>query len=117
MSKRWVLGLWLVCAAAAAPNPADWVPARWPWTDPKSLDLLESGPVNCLLLRDYPAAFVSAASARGVVTLAVVKPGADVEAEARRALAAKVDGVVLEGEFPDAVVAAVRASGLPVIEL
>ena len=34
---------------AIAPPP-DWVPARWPSGDPKSLELLRDTPVNCWLL-------------------------------------------------------------------
>jgi hypothetical protein len=96
----------LVCVAA--PKPADWVPARWPWADVKSLDLLADSPVNCLLLRDYPAEFVTAAAGRDLVTLAVLTPGPDVQASARAAITSKVNGIVLEGEFPEGVVAGVR---------
>ena len=28
----------------------DWVPARWPSNDPRSLDLLDHSPINCLWL-------------------------------------------------------------------
>ena len=60
----------LVCSAA--PKPADWVPVRWPWSDTQSLDLLNGTPVNCLLLTYATPEFVSAAAARGIVTLAVL---------------------------------------------
>src|SRR3712207_6583628 len=95
MSKRWAVALVLAAVAQAAPKPADWVPARWPWGDAASLDLLKGTPVNALLVRDYSPEFVEAANARGLVTLAVVKPGED----ARKAIAAKVSGIVLEGDF------------------
>src|SRR5579872_522214 len=94
--------------AAPVPDPANWVPARWQFNDAKSLELLADSPINCLLLRSYSADLVSAASARGLVTLAVVKPGADPLADARKALQAKVNGIVLEGDFPPAVSAGVR---------
>jgi hypothetical protein len=81
----------LLCAAA--PKPADWVPVRWPWTDERSLDLLTGTPVNCLLLRHPGAAFTAAVQARGIVALAVVAPG-------EQPPAAKVDGIVYEGDFP-----------------
>ncbi|MBS1857525.1 MAG: hypothetical protein JST11_19310 [Acidobacteria bacterium] len=84
----------LVCAAI--PKPADWVPVRWPWADAASLDLLQGTVVNCVLVRHPAAEFTRAATARGIVTLAVIAPGED----ARAALAAKVDGVVYEGDFP-----------------
>ncbi|HLK66709.1 MAG TPA: hypothetical protein VKU19_24910 [Bryobacteraceae bacterium] len=104
---------------AAVPQPADWVPIRWPWADVQSLDLLDGSPVNCLLLKTYPPDLVSAAAAKGAVTLALLTPASDPIAAAQRALAAKVTGIVLEGDFADDVVAAVRtASGTaPVIEL
>jgi hypothetical protein len=96
----------LLCASV--PPPAGWVPVRWPWADAQSLDLLSGTAVNCLLLTSYPAQLVAAASARGLVTLAVIAPGGDVAAAARRAKAAKVDGLVLESEFPDGAAAGVR---------
>ena len=110
-------------ACAAVPRPANWVPMRWPtisqWTTALSLDLLSGSPVNCLLLRDYPQDFVSAATGRGLVTLAILTPSGDVLAAARHALDAKVTGLVLEGEFPEGTAASVReaAAGAPVIEL
>ncbi len=109
----------LPAICGAAPKPADWVPVRWPWSDARSLDLLRESPVNCLLLRDFPADLVAAAANRGLATLAVLKPAGDPVAEARKAIAAKVDGVVLDGDFTDAAIAGVRdaAKGAIVIEL
>jgi len=103
----------------AVPEPSDWVPVRWPWQDAKSLDLLADGPVNCLLLKRYSPELVAAAGSRGLVTLAVLTPGGDVVAAARSALAAKVTGIVLEGDFPEGASAGVRsaAPGVTVIEL
>src|SRR5690349_20049843 len=100
-------------------KPADWVPARWPWTDAKTLDLLAGSPVNCLLLQSWPAEFVAAADGRSVATLAVLTPGPDTVAMARQALAAKVTGIVLEGDFPEGAASAVReaAGRAPVVEL
>src|SRR5205823_13973226 len=95
-----ILG-WAPVLCAAAPPPADWVPVRWPWTDIQSLELLTGTPMNCLLLKSYPEAFVAAAADRGAVTLAVLTPGGDTVAAARGALRAKVNGIVLEGEFPE----------------
>ncbi len=105
--------------SSAVPRPADWVPVRWPWNDVKSLELLSGTAINCLLLKTYPEAFVAAAAARGLVTLALLTPGGDVVAAARRALDAKTSGIVLEGEFPEGAAAGVReaAAGAPVIEL
>jgi hypothetical protein len=104
---------------AAVPRPAEWVPMRWQWSGVPSLDLLAGTPINCLLLSTYPESLVSAATGRGLVTLVILKPSGDVVAAARRALAAKVTGLVLEGEFPEGTAAGVReaAAGAPVIEL
>ena len=116
---RWgaVLGL-LPLLHAAAPPPSDWVPMRWPWSDPASLELLSGTPINCLLLKTVLPDFVQAAAARGVVTLAVLAPDGDVAGAARRAMAAKVTGIVIEGDLPEGA-ATVReaAGGAPVIEL
>ena len=105
---RWVAVLGfarLLCGAAPPPPPATWVPVRWPWADPRSLDLLAGTPVNCLLLKTYTPEFIAAAQARGVVALALLAPGGDIDA----ALAAKVDGIVLEGEFPEGTAAGIQS--------
>ncbi|HWB86255.1 MAG TPA: hypothetical protein VG675_19075 [Bryobacteraceae bacterium] len=111
--------LFIPLMCIAAPRPADWVPARWPWQGAKSLELLTSSPVNCLLLQSYSPEFLSAAAARSIVTLAVLSPGGDPAAAARRALAAGVNGIVLDGDFPQGTPGAVRAAAgsAPVIEL
>ena len=117
---RWTAALWLLpLAYASAPRPADWVPARWPWADPQSLELLTGSPINCLLLRQYQPELIAAANSNGIVTLAVLQPGGDAPAEARKALSAHVTGLVLDGDFSDTVAAAVReaAGTAPVIEL
>ncbi len=110
---------WTALLGAGVPQPVDWVPARWQWSDPKSLDLLNGSPVNCLLLKTYSADLEAAAAERGLVTLAVVTPDGDAVAEVRKALAAKLTGIVLEGDFPAAVAASVRAAAgaAPVIEI
>jgi hypothetical protein len=117
---RWgaVLGF-LALLRAAVPQPADWVPMRWPWSDPASLELLSGTPINCLLLKTVAPDFVQAATARGLVTLAVIAPGGDVAGAAQLAMAAKVTGIVIEGDLPEGVAATVReaAGGAPVIEL
>ena len=119
---HWVAAMGLArLLCAAAPPPAAWVPVRWPWADTRSLELLAGTPVNCLLLKSPPPELVAAARARGVVALAVVTPGGDPSEgrEIERALAAKVDGIVLEGEFPEGTAAGISAknSGTAVIEL
>jgi hypothetical protein len=92
---------------------------RWPWSDAASLELLSGTPVNCLPLKTVLPEFVEAAAARGVVTLAVIAPGGDATGDARRAMAAKVTGIAIEGDLPEGAAAGVReaAGDAPVIEL
>src|ERR1035437_1721489 len=116
---RWVAAMGFVpFLCAAAPPPSAWVPVRWPWVDTRSLELLTGTPVNCLLLQSPAPELVAAARARGVVALAVVTPGGEAS-EVDGALAAKVDGIVLEGEFPEGAAAGIVAhhKGVAVIEL
>jgi len=91
---------------------ADWVPARWISNDPKSLDLLKDTPVNCLLLErgQWASEFVERAALQGVVTLGVIRDGGDPVEAARAALGNKLQGVVLEGDFPASAVERVRDS-------
>ncbi len=86
---------------------ADWVPARWASNDVKSLELLNGTPVNCLLLEErlWSAPFSERAKELGIATLGVVRPGGDATDAARRAAAAKLTGVALEGDFNDADIA------------
>ncbi len=104
---------------ASAGKPAGWIPARWPWSDAASLELLAGGPINCLLLKDTTPEFAAAAATRGVATLAILTPGPDALAAARRALAANATGIALEGDFPEGVVTAVKeaAGGAAVVEI
>jgi hypothetical protein len=106
---------WLSAAAA----PESWVPARWPWPDAQSLDLLDASPVNCLLLQSWTPDLLAAARKRNLAALALIAPGGDPVAATRQALAASVTGIVLEGDFPESVAASVRqaAGSAPVIEL
>ncbi len=120
----------LICACLAAiaalgSGPTEWVPVRWSSTDPKSLTLMEGTRINCLLL-DWEArnaasfaAFASAAAQKNIAPVAVLRPGADVIAQARGALNAKMRGIMLEGEFPEGAASGVRgiSGGVPVIEI
>jgi hypothetical protein len=90
---------------------------RWNWSDPKALDLLSSTPINCLLLKTWTPELAQAAAARGAVTLAVITPGADTAAEVARAAAAKLTGVVLEGDFPEGTAARLQTAVGTVVEL
>jgi len=103
----------------AVPPPSNWTPMRWPWADAQSLELLEGSPVNCVLLKAYNPDLVGAATKRGLVVLAVVPTGADPAAAVRRALAAGVTGIVMEGNFSESVIASARraAGSAPVVEL
>ncbi len=117
----WRWGIWLGLAGTlwgAAPPPADWVPARWPWADAASLELLADTPINCLLLKTYDADLLKAVHERGLVPLAIVS-GADAAGAARKALAAGAAGIVLEGDFPASAADSVRtaAGSAPVILL
>ena len=105
---RWVALLSAMPLLASVAPPSAWVPARWNGTDAKSLDLLSGTPINCLLLSSYTPEFVTRAAARGIVTLAVLKPGADPADPAREAIRAGLQGIVMEGDFPTGTAARVR---------
>jgi hypothetical protein len=97
--------------ALAAPGVRD---AIAQWYEPTTLDLFDGTPVNCLLLTFSGGAdrelekrqwqlvreYAAKAHQRGVAVLGVVYPGADPSAAARAAADARLDGLVLEGEFP-----------------
>jgi hypothetical protein len=85
------------------------------WYDPATLGLLDGSPVNCLLLTLSAGAdpklaqqqqplvreYARKARERGLAVLGLVHPGAEPSAVASAAEDAKLDGLVLEGEFPD----------------
>ena len=122
--------------------PAGWIPARWDggplevvrragdkaftgnqalretiarWYDPSTLTLLESTPINCLLVTFSAGAapevekqqlplvkvYASEARKRGIAILGIVYPGADPRAVASAADEAQLDGLVLDGAFQD----------------
>jgi len=84
------------------------------WYEPATLDLLSGTPVNCLLVTLSAGAdpeiegrqhqlvkeYARAARERGFAVLGLVYPGADPAAVAAAAQDARLDGLVLEGEFP-----------------
>jgi len=116
---RWVAAMSFVpFLCLAAPSPSSWVPVRWPYADTRSLELLAGTPINCLLFQSPTPELVAAARARGVVALAVIAPDG-VAGELDRALAAKVDGIVLEGEFPEGTTRRIAAKNeaISIIEL
>jgi hypothetical protein len=97
------------------------VPARWNSGDPKSLDRLASGVVNCVLVepQNWNPAFLEAAKRRRIATFGLIYPGPDATVQARRAAQLKLDGLVLEGEYDPAVARQIHstAGGAPVVEL
>src|SRR5581483_6286314 len=106
MRMLWALAL--VAPLFGTVSPANWVPARWNWTDVKSLDLVAGTSVNCLLLKSVDSAFAAAARERGIVALAVIAPGGDTADAARKAIRANFQGIVLEGDFPKGTAAHVK---------
>jgi hypothetical protein len=99
-----------VVTMAAMP---DWVPARWFSKDPATLKLVESTPVNCLLIEkaNWSAEFSKAAAERGIATLGVITGSAnaaDISAEAKRA---GLTGLAVEGSLGAGKV------DMPVVEL
>src|SRR5436190_18465050 len=108
----------LVALILAAALP-DLVPAHWFSPDPKSLDLLQGTPINCILV-DRPhwsKALAADANRRGLTPLAVLRPGDSPE----QAVSAGFAGAVLEGQFDrasaDRIRASLKGSGLTSIEL
>ncbi len=101
---------------AAAP---DWVPARWHSSDPKTLERVAPTPINCLLIErpDWAAMFNQRAAARGIVTLGVVRPGADAVEQARQAVTMGFTGVALEGDFDPKVRIALGDSKIVTVDL
>jgi len=106
---------------ALLPPASLWVPARWTSNDPKSLELLVGTPVNCLLLEQPTAEFATEAARHGIVTLALIHPGAEADAALDRAVQSRCAGVVLEGAFDEATLPRLRElarqAGLLLIEL
>jgi hypothetical protein len=101
-------------------SAADWVPMRWTSADPKSLELVKDTAINCLLLErgQWSPEFAKAAADRGIATLGVVRAESD---SVDAAIAAKLNGVVLEGNFDATVAERLRNrltdSRLAVVEL
>jgi len=100
----------MLLALALAVGIADRVPARWFSGNPRSLELLEASPVNCLFLEHtaWSAEFAQQAAARGLITLGVLRPGQEPLEAARRVVETKLDGVVLEGAFEPSLAEGVR---------
>ncbi len=83
------------------------------WYDAATLDLLTGSPLNCLLVtwsagedagterqqQDLVKAYTRLAHERGIAVLGLVYPGADPSRFVSPAVAAGLDGLVLDGEF------------------
>lgn len=93
----------MLAAAVLIAMYPDWVPARWPSGDPKSLDLLAGTPINCLWLErpQWSAAFVAEAAKRGIATLGVIRREGDPVDAARVLARSGFTGGVVEGSFDD----------------
>ncbi len=113
----------MVLAFLVAASLTGWVPARWISNDPKSLDLLNGTPINCLLLEQpmWSAAFAQEAAKRGIATLGVIRSEAAAVDAARAASSMHFAGVVLEGSFDSAASGRLRRaladSRIPFVEL
>ena len=97
---RYSVGMLFALLLVAA--AADWVPARWPWSDPATLELLAGTPVNCLLVERpaWDARFNRQARIAGVATLGVIREETDPVAATAEAVELDFTGVVYEGDFP-----------------
>ncbi len=110
----------MLLLALLATSAAEWVPMRWPATDPQSLRILEGTPVSCILLESgvWSPALLAEARRRHIAALPVIHPGPDAVQFARSAAAMPFDGMVLEGDFDPAARDTIRSlARSPVIEL
>jgi hypothetical protein len=103
----------LLLAALAIVAIPDWVPARWFSKDPATLKLVESTPVNCLLMEkaDWSPEFTRAAAERGIATLGIVSGNGNAEEIAAEAKKAGLTGLAVEGSLGEG------NAGMPVVEL
>jgi hypothetical protein len=84
------------------------------WYDPATLDLLEGTPINCLLVTFSAEAepsvvmqqhrlvkdYARLARERGITVVGIVYPGVDPQAVVAAVDEARLEGLVLDGEFP-----------------
>ncbi|HVN81847.1 MAG TPA: hypothetical protein VMW38_22885 [Terriglobia bacterium] len=84
------------------------------WYDPTTLSLLEGTPINCLILTFMAEAepavqrlqlqqvkdYAMLARKRGITAMGIVYPGLDPRVVAAAADEARLDGLVLDGDFP-----------------
>jgi len=93
----------LAAAALLIAMYPDWVPARWPSSDLKSLDLLANTPINCLLLErpQWSKEFGAEAAKRGIATLGVIHRDGDPIAAVQALVKTGFTGAVIEGNFDE----------------
>src|SRR5260370_36492927 len=77
------------------------VTARWNSADPKSLELLSGGAVNCILLEppNWNPDLLHAARRQRIATYGIIHPGRHSVEQARLAAKLKLPAVALDGEF------------------
>ena len=98
------------------------------WYEPTTLGLLEGTPINCLLLtfsigadpkveaqqQQLVKEYARLARERDIAVLGIVYPGAGPEAVAAAAREARLDGLVLAGEFPPGFAAKLGTLVIPI---
>jgi hypothetical protein len=106
-------------ALALAVSAADLIPIRWNSPDPAKLELVRATPANCLLLeqKHWSGGFVESAGKAGIASFGVVREFEDPATLSSRLQAAGMAGAVLEGKFEPTMAAALRKSGLTVVEM
>lgn len=98
-----------------AASAADLAPMRWVSPEPKSLQILDGTPVNCLIAE--PAAWTAPVLAEARKRQISVYGSVHDAAEAQRAVSLKLDGAVLEGAVDPKVRAFLTDSRMTVVEL
>jgi hypothetical protein len=91
----------MLAAALLIAMYPDWVPARWPSSDVKSLELVANTPINCLWLErpQWSSEFAAQAARRGIVTLGVIHREGDPIGAATALAKSGLTGGVVEGNF------------------
>jgi hypothetical protein len=113
--------LWMTPLALMILAAAGLAPARWNSSDPKSLDALKGGAVNCVLVEasHWDPMFVKTAGRYGIAVFGLIRPGPGAVEQARRALQLGLDGLAVEGDFDGPALKRIREAGgaLMVVEL
>jgi hypothetical protein len=145
MAKLPVLAL-VICLVLLGASEDRWVPARWTggplelalhpqhaesareaianWYNPATLDLLEGTPINCLLMtfgamqpqQELVKEYARLARERDIRVLGLVYPGTDLVAVSAAASTAGLDGLVLDGVFPEGVFTSSAGVVIPIAQ-